>query len=146
MPWPIMNLTVERKRVQLPQRCCSAEEVERAVECANPPFVVQPENGERFCVRRKVFLNADGLRVECENQDELHFACKLSAEDHNRWHMTDDTAAVMAETQHLEQRAAFDDGPPEESDDEPKEEEDISIAEWGQLGYKWFKRDDVLYI
>jgi len=39
---------------------------------------------------------------------------------------------------------------PEESEDEScaeaKEEEDITISEWNQLGYKWFRREDVCYI
>jgi hypothetical protein len=27
-----------------------------------------------------------------------------------------------------------------------KEEEDITIDEWGQRGYKWFRKEDVVYL
>ena len=143
-----MNLFVEKRRVVLPNRHCTAEDVEWEVRRINPPFVVKPQGGREFSVRRKVFLNADGLRVECENDNELRFACKLSAENHNQNHTSDDTQRVIDETDEME-RAALEQPCSDEGGDEtdePREEEDISIQEWSQLGYKWFRKEDVLYI
>ena len=45
--------------------------------------------------------------------------------------------------QEVERRLAEPDDSPSEA---PQEEEDISIQEWCQMGYKWFRREDVLYI
>ena len=57
----------------------------------------------------------------------------------------------MAETERMEAEArARMEAPLEEADFLPeellKEEEDISIDEWSQLGYKWFTKEDVVYL
>lgn len=143
-------LLVGKRKVTLPPRPCFADDVLREVKRLNPPFVVKgPEEEEAFRVRRRVFLEANGVRVECENEAELRLACKLSAEEHNQWQTPDDTRRVLRDTERVEQEVQrWMDEPDEVPDDDgaPKEEEDISIEEWGQLGYKWFKREDVLYV
>ena len=148
-----MMLTIGRKAMHLPQGYCDAEKIKGAVHRHNPPFAVQPQFGQPFRVKRKVFLTVDGLSAECENEGELHFACKLVALDHNRLQthddenmrrITDETAGMEAEAKERME------APLEEEDRLPgemvKEEEDISIDEWGQLGYKWFQKEDVVYL
>ncbi len=147
-----MQLLVGRRPIQLPSQRCEAENVRRAVERINPPFVViQGKDAERISIRRRVFFEAEGVRVECENDGELGLACKLVAESHSQWHEGDEareTQACIEETRRMEQAAeegaqASDGG---EGDAEALSEEDISIEEWGQMGYKWFRREDVTYI
>jgi hypothetical protein len=48
----------------------------------------------------------------------------------------------------MEQEAIrrIEEGKDEVSEDEAVSEEDISLEEWSQMGYKWFRRDDVVYI
>ena len=139
-----MKLFVGKQAIRLPSRPCEPEDVRREVKRCNPPFVVHTPDGNRFSAQRRVFLETDGgLRVECENDAELRFACKLSSEDHNAWHMpVHDESTEEIEAAVAEHMAA----PPEEEDAAPKEEEDITIQEWEQLGYRWFGREDVLYI
>ena len=40
--------------------------------------------------------------------------------------------------------------PLDETDFQPgeivREEEDITVDEWDQLGYKWFKKEEVVYL
>ncbi len=148
------KLFIGRKPLALPPRRCTVDEAQGEARRRNPPFVVMDESLQqrRFSVRRRVFLvTGDGLRVECEDDaGELRLACKLLVEDHNRWQdASDDTLECVLETEAMERRAE-ERGPPsedEEGDEEaPKEEEDITIEEWGQLGYKWFRKEDVLYI
>jgi len=145
-----MNLVVGKRPVVLPTHRCSVEDVEHEVRKLNPPFVVKPADpGEKsFAVRRRVFLQAgDGLRVECENDTELRFACKLAAEEHNQWQTTYDTLQIMKETEQMEREAEMRQaGEVEEDEDIPREEEDISIEEWAQMGYKWFKKEEVHYL
>ena len=152
-----MQLLVGRRPVRLPSRRCDAECVRRAVERINPPFVVaaRGEFGEgeaipaRFAVRRRVFFEAEDARVECENDGELALACKLMAEGHNRWDEFGDpyTPAHMDETRRMELAAvARMEAESSEDETEARSEEDISIEEWGQMGYKWFRREEVSYI
>ena len=94
-----------------------------------------------------MFLEGAGLRVECDGDGELSLACKLSAEDHNLWQTSEDTHACVQDTDRIEQKIQEHmQEPADEEDDAPREEEDISLLEWAQLGYKWFKRDEVTYI
>ncbi len=146
-------LSVGKKTVRLPSGYCDAGRIREAVAKINPPFLVRPNMGKSFSVRRRVFLTVDGLSVECENDSELHLACKLVSLDHNRWQTCDDEnlQGIMAETEHMEAEArARMEAPLTESDFLPeeilKEEEDISIDEYYQLGYKWFKKDEVVYL
>ncbi|MBV5268396.1 MAG: hypothetical protein JZU67_07880 [Burkholderiaceae bacterium] len=95
---------------------------------------MSPSDGKPFAIKRRVFLGAAG-------------ACKLSAEDHNQWQMSDEAAAVTHDTECLEKEIA--NRVPEEDDWDdgvPHEEEDITLDEWAQLGYKWFKKDEMVYI
>jgi hypothetical protein len=149
----MMLLSVGKKTVRPPSGYCDADRIHKAVKTINPPFSVRPHVGKSFNVRRRVFLTVDGLSVECDNDDELRFACKLVSLDHNRWQTCDDEnlKGIMAETAHMEAEAkARMKAPLEESDFLPeeilKEEEDISIDEWSQLGYKWFKKEEVVYL
>jgi hypothetical protein len=142
-----MRLLVGRRPVQLPARPCFPDDVRQAVARINRPFVVMA--AERFAVRRRVFILAEDVRVECENDGELGLACKLVSEDHNRWQECDSAnQRCMEETEQLEretrEREENDDSG--SSGDEAQSDEDISIQEWGQMGYKWFKREDVTYI
>ncbi len=144
-----MLLSVERKAVRLPHGFCDAEGVRRLVLQQGPPFVVRTEQ-RKFRVPRRVFFSVDGLSVECENEAELGLACKLVAQDHNRWQTSDDLQRVMDETERMEAEAKeWMEAPLEESDFLPEElvteEEDVTIDEWGQMGYKWFKKEDVVY-
>lgn len=149
----MMMLSVGKKTVRLPAGYCDADRIHGAVGKINPPFTVLPNMGKRFSVRRRVFLTVDDLSVECENDNELRFACKLVSLDHNRWQTCDDENlhGIVAETERMEAEArARMEAPLEEADFLPeellKEEEDISIDEWGQRGYKWFGREDVVYL
>jgi hypothetical protein len=125
------------------------DDVSRAVERINPPFVVG-EADQRFAVRRRVFFTAENARVECENDGKLGLACKLITEDHNRWQMCDDQNRLcMEETDALEretQKREENDATGSSGEEEAQSDEDISIMEWGQMGYKWFRREDVTYI
>jgi hypothetical protein len=101
--------------------------------------------GGGFSARRRVFFAVEGVRVECENEQELQLACKLLSEDHNQWQTPDDAWRCIDETARMER--AIEESPAVVSEDEgANEDEDITIDEWSQMGYKWFKRDDVLYI
>jgi DNA-binding transcriptional regulator GbsR (MarR family) len=92
--------------------------------------------------------------VECENESELRFACKLVAVDHNQWQTTSCNETLqrdMDETEEMEAEAkARMEAPLGEEDYLPEElvdeEEDISIDEWSQMGYKWFNKEDVVYL
>jgi len=139
-----MKLYVGKRPISLPSRPCVTEDVRAAVDRANPPFVVKADGGG-FSARRRVFFAVEGVRVECENDQELHLACKLLSEDHNQWQTPDDTWKCIDETARMER--AIEESPIISSEDEgPDENEDITMDEWSQMGYKWFKRDDVLYI
>ena len=119
----------------------------REVRRLNVPFVVKGPDGKSFSVRRRVYLTTNGVRVECENDDELLLACKLVMEEHNQWQTPDDTHSITLDTEAMEREVARRMDEPDDSPCEaPKEEEDISIEEWGQMGYKWFRREEVLYI
>ncbi len=133
--------------MHLPSRPCFPDDVRKAVARINRPFVVMA--AERFAVRRRVFISTEDVRVECENDGELGLAYKLISEDHNRWQECDSAnQRCMEETEQLEretrEREENDDSG--SSGDEAQSDEDISIQEWGQMGYKWFKREDVTYI
>jgi hypothetical protein len=146
----MMKLSVERKEVRLPQGFCDTERVRRLVLQKGPPLVVCAEQ-KKFSVRRRVFFSVDGLTVECENEAELRLVCKLVALDHNRWQTSDDLQRVLDETERMEAEAKERmEAPLEDSDFLPEEfvteEEDVSIDEWGQLGYKWFKKEEVVYL
>ena len=138
-----------RQSVHMPQRRpCDTDEVRREVDRINPPFCVHPTDGAPFMIRRRVFLEAEDLRVECEDEGELRLACRLVAEDHSRWQQSDDTHALVQETRRMEDNAHLR-REEEDADDDPRapcEEEDITLEEWSQLGYKWFKKDDMVYI
>lgn len=119
------------------------EDVARAAGRMNPPFVVRTPRGGRFSSRKRVFLQAGDVRVECENDAEVGFACRLSAEENNLLYGSEEDP----ETERMEAAAlAHMQAPDSEEDEAPKEEEDISLQEWEQLGYKWFRREDVTYI
>ena len=146
-----MQLLVGRRPIRLPSEQCGPDGVRRAVERINPPFVVTggPGNEGRFAVRRRVFFETEGVRAECENDGELGLACKLIAESHNHWQEGDSqNRACIEETLRMEQAAEerMHAGLSEEEGDAALSEEDISIEEWGQMGYKWFRREDVTYI
>lgn len=146
----MVRLAVGKRSVRMPQqRPCDAQDVLREVDRINPPFCVHPADGASFAVRRRVFLEAEDLRVECEGEGELRLACKLVAEDHSRWQQSDDTHALVQETHRMEEdahrRREEEDGTDEEQRS-PREEEDITLEEWSQLGYKWFKKDEMVYV
>jgi hypothetical protein len=137
-------IVVGRTQVALPPRRCAPEDVERAAARLNRPFVVLTPRGGRFSTRQRVFLELMDVRVECCGGAELRFACKLLSEIHNRRHGAEDDG----ETERMEAAARAHMEAPDSDADEaaPKEDEDISLQEWEQLGYKWFKREDVTYI
>ncbi len=150
-----MVLSVGKKALRLPSGYLDTDQILRAVIRHNPPFAVHaqhPPPGRDFSVRKPVFLSVDDLSVECEDEGELRFACKLVAMDHNRWqaHDGENLQEVMAETNRMEEEAkARMEAPLTEEDFLPEElvheEEDISIEEWSQRGYKWFRGEDVIY-
>jgi len=69
-------------------------------------------------------------------------------EDHNRWQeASDDTLDCVRETEEMGRKAEERLREADETDEDvPTEEEDITIEEWGQMGYKWFRKEEVLYI
>ena len=148
----MLRLSVERKAVRLPSGFCDAERVHQSVARISPPFTVHTGfSKKKFSVRKRVFFSVDGLSVECENEAELHLACKLVALDHNRWQTSEDLHEITQETESMEANAkARMEAPLEESDFLPEElvteEEDVTIDEWSQLGYKWFKKEEVIYL
>jgi hypothetical protein len=104
---------------------------------------------QRFAIRRRVFISTEDVRAECENDGELGLACKLIAEDHNRWQECDDqNRKCLEETEQIESeiREREENDGTSSSGDEAQSDEDISIQEWGQMVYKWIKRVDVTYI
>ena len=142
-----MMISIERKVVRLPPDYCDMERVLRCVKRACPPFTVRPQQGDAFSVRKRVYFAVDGLTVECDNDDELRLACKLAALNHNRGR--DQQEEIAAETEQMEAEArAHMEAPLEEADFLPEEllteEEDVTVEEWGQRGYKWFKKDEVV--
>jgi hypothetical protein len=141
-----MRLFVGKRPIRLPGRRCDAADVCREVSRANPPFFVSPTDGRPFTVKRRVFLEAEGLRVECEDEGELRLACKLSAEAHNLWQTQDETLDVIRDTERAERAIAEAQADEEEMETgAPNEEDDITLEEWSQLGYKWFKKDEMIY-
>jgi len=139
-----MKLYVGHRPIKLPGQPCVAEDVRLAVDRANPPFVVKSDGGG-FSARRRIFLAVEGVRVECENDQELRLACKLLSEDHNQWQTPDDAWRCIDETARMEKE--IEDAPAVTSEDEGADEnDDITLDEWSQMGYKWFKRDEVIYI
>ena len=148
-----MMLCVGKRMVKLPPGYCDADTIRDAVRRMNPPFVVHPHTGKDFSVRKRVFLSVDGLSVECENDDSLRFACKLVSLDHNRWQTCDDENLqnTLAETELMEAEARERmRAPLKEEDFLPeeilKEDEDITLDEWSQMGYKWFTRQEAVYL
>ncbi len=144
-----MQLLVGRRPIQLPSRQCVADDVRRLVEKVNRPFVVETCTDQRFAIRRRVFISTEDVRAECENDGELGLACKLIAEDHNRWQECDDqNRKCLEETEQIEKetRKREENEADSSSGDEAQSDEDISLQEWGQMGYKWFKREEVSYI
>ena len=139
----MLRLFVERRPVRLPLRQCDSEDVCKAVGRLNPPLVVHTPCGGRFCTRRRVYFEAGDIRLECENEAELRFACRLSAEEHNMQYVSHDDHETKRMEDAVRARMEASDSEPE---DVPKEEEDISLQEWEQLGYKWFKKDEVSYL
>ena len=153
----LLQLSVGRKPIiSLPPRYCDADCIRREVDRLNPPFVVHPsgqKSSSSFSVRKRVFLSVEKLSIECENENELCFACKLIAMDHNQWQTNCDETlqSDMDETVKFEMEAkARMESPLGEVDFLPSElvdeEEDISIDEWGQMGYKWFNKEEVIYL
>jgi hypothetical protein len=149
-----MLLSVERKAIHLPHGYCDAEGVRRCVKRISPPITVHAQFGNnKFSIPRRVHFSVDGLSVECESEGELRLACKLVALDHNRWQTNDDEnlQQIISETARMEAEAkARMEAPLEEADFLPEElvteEEDVTIDEWSQLGYKWFKKEEVVYL
>jgi hypothetical protein len=149
----MMILLVGQKTVGLPSGYCDANSIHRAVDRLNLPFAVHPNVGKSFSVRKRVFLSVDGLSAECENENEVHFACKLIALDHNRWQSHEDESLqqVIDETERMEAEAkARMEAPLTEEDMLPEEivdeVEDITIDGWSQMGYKWFNKEDMVYL
>jgi hypothetical protein len=149
-----MMLSVGQKAIRLTSGYYDSERVHKTVERTNLPLAVRPHFGnKKFSVRKRVFLKVDGLSVECENREELNLACKLVALDHNRWQTNDEENLnqVMAETEAMETEAKERmEAPLDEADLLPAElvteEEDVSIDEWSQMGYKWFEKEEVVYL
>ncbi len=146
-------LSVGKRNVLLPSGYCDADRIHKAVSRLNIPFTVHPQTSQSFCVNKRVFFSVDGLSIECENENELRFACKLVSMDHNRWQTCDseNLQNVLEETERMEAEAKEKmDAQLVEEDFLPgeiiKEDEDITIDEWSQMGYKWFKRDEVIYL
>lgn len=135
-----MKLFVGRRPIR-------GEDVYRLVSRARCPFVVKTADGKGFKTTPRVFLATEsGVRVECENEDEIRFACRLIEEETRADSSTNE---CIRETEAMERTASEFINDPAESDEdegEPKEHEDISIEEWAQLGYKWFKQEEVHYI
>jgi hypothetical protein len=142
----MINLSIGRRRVALPNTYCEPDTVRSAVRKHNPPFVVVNALGERlFSTRRPVFLACDDVRVECEGDAEIGLACKLVAGDHNRDYQ--DLLSCITETEKMEHDAEeFMATQSDESESSAGEEEDMTIEEWGQLGYNWFGRHDYVYM
>jgi hypothetical protein len=141
-----MKLFVGKRPIPI-RGALSEDEVQRLVSKARRPFVVKTASGKNFTSLARVFLTTEaGARVECEDEHELRFACRLLAEESGLCR-DDSNFECIRETESMERATAeFMNDPAESSDDEPREEEDISIEEWGQLGYKWFKYEEVHYI
>ena len=143
----MIQLSVERKPIHPPRGFCDPHDIESAVEKSNPPFMVaQPESGKWFSVRRRVYLSVgENVRVECEDAGELGLACKLVAAEHNndQLHEDDDTREVLADTERVEDEVKkWMEAPLEEDEKEEKvidEDDDISMEEWSQMGYRWFQ-------
>ena len=140
----MIHLDVERKPIHPPRGFCDPQDVESAVARSAPPMVVQPESGKWFSVRRRVYLSVgENVRVECENDGEIGMACKLVAADHNQWQVEDDTREVLADTERVEDEVQkWMEAPLEEAEKEEKvvdEDDDISMEEWSQMGYRWFQ-------
>jgi hypothetical protein len=122
--------------------------VHELVSRARRPFVVRKADGSGFRTLPRVFLTTEaGARVECEDENELRFACRLVAEESSLCR-DDNNLECVRETEAIERtvKEFMNDPTESEEEGEVKEEEDISIEEWGQLGYKWFKNDEVHYI
>jgi hypothetical protein len=143
----MLNLSVDRRRVLLPDRHCEAEDVRAAVGRLNPPFVAMQPDGSRLVrTRRPVFLSWDANRVRCESDAEVAFACRLVAVDHSSAR-DDSNWRCMAETRGMEDAAeAHMMAADSESESSATEDEDISIEAWSQMGYVWFGRQDVCYV
>lgn len=138
-----MRLLIERRPVILPEgRPCQPDEIRARMHRANPPMVVHHANGARFKVRRRVFLEAEDVRVECENDAEVWLACRLRSKAHNAPLLWSDPEIEQIERE-IEAR-----NEEEDSEDEavPVEEQDISLQEWEQMGYKWFRNEECVYI
>jgi hypothetical protein len=92
-----------------------------------------------------VYLSVgDHVRVECESEGEIGLACKLVAADHNnnQWQDAedDDTREVLADTERVEDEVKkWMEAPLEEEEKVVDEEDDISMEEWAQMGYRWFQ-------
>ena len=139
----MIQLSVGRKTIHPPPRFCDAEDIQSSVRRSNTPFMVaQPESGKWFSVRRRVYLSVgENVRVECENEDEAWLGCKLVAADHNQWQDgRDDTKEVLADTERVEGEVKkWMDAPMEEEEKVVDEDDDITMEEWSQMGYRWFQ-------
>jgi len=137
----MMKLFVGRRPV-------SGEDAYRKVSKARVPFVVKTADGKGFKTLPRVFLATDaGARVECENDAELRFACRILEEEARIAGEDSNTIECIRETDAMEKAAAeFMSDPAESEEEVVDEQEDISIEEWAQLGYKWFKQEEVHYI
>ena len=143
-----MQLSIGHRAVVLPARYCDPRDVQAAVSRWNPPFVVVSASGERmFSTRRPVFLDSsDGARVECADDAEVAFACKLVAAEHNSREFADNTRVVIEDTARVQAEVdEFMAAPDDEPENSVGEEEDMTIEEWNQLGYNWFAKQDLAY-
>jgi hypothetical protein len=103
-----MELIVDRSTLALPNGHQSAEDVFAAVRRTGPPMPVRPRSTQSFVVNRRTFLSCpSGRRVECDNDHELFFACKLVADEHNHWQQfpIDNTLDWIEETEAMEESA-----------------------------------------
>ena len=142
-----MKLFVGKRPIQTRSAAVSEGDVQRLVSRARRPFVVRTPDGGGFKSLPRVFVVTEaGARVECEDEHEVRFACRLVAEESGLCR-DDENLECVRETEAMERKAtAHMNDPAESSEDEPCDEEDLSIEEWGQLGYRWFKQEEVHYI
>jgi len=118
-----MELIVDRSPLSLPNRHQSPEDVFTAARRAGPPMPVKPQHTVSFIVNKRTFLSyPGGRRVECDNDHELFFACKLVADEHNHWQQfsAEKTLDWIDETEAMEEKARLF---MEEEDDEDEDDE-----------------------
>lgn len=123
-----MELIVDRAALSLPNRHQSPEDVFAAARCAGPPMAVKPQRANPFVVNKRTFLSyPGGRRVECDNDHELFFACKLVADEHNHWQQfsAEKTLDWIDETEAMEEKARLF---MEEEDDDDEDDDGLAVV------------------